>query len=166
MFYREARTILEALAIAYPGVPSNRREVAMVYSNLNVLFTRQDRKDEGVTLARSAVDLFTRLVTDYANIPDLYSNLGVALEQLAVNLQQRGDLVGTSTNSYAAASAFAHAYTLTLEPKGRENFASKVISLLHNLETTGYFHIPAHTKALRDEPAFEGLRNRPGFPQG
>ena len=51
VFYREARTILEALVIGYPGVPSILREIASVYSNLNVLLTRQNRTDEILPLA-------------------------------------------------------------------------------------------------------------------
>ncbi len=165
-FYREARTILEALAIAYPGVPSNRREVAMVYSNLNVLLTRQNRTDEISALGRSAVDLFTRLVADYPDSPDLYTELGIALEQLATNLRRRGEFADAAGRSYDSSVAFARAYSLTDEANRRANLAKKSLALLRVLEGEGYFQTPDHAAALRDEPAFAGLRDRPGFPGG
>jgi eukaryotic-like serine/threonine-protein kinase len=163
--YREARTILEALAIAYPGVPGNRREVAMVYSNLNVLLTRQNRTDEISALGRSAVELFTRLVADYPDSPDLCTELGVALEQLATNLRRRGEIADAAARSYDSAIAFARAYNLTDEANRRGNLAKKSLALLHTLEAEGYFQAPARAAALREEPAFESLRDRPGFPE-
>jgi tetratricopeptide (TPR) repeat protein len=166
VFYREARTILEALAIAYPGVPSNHREVAMVYSNLNVLLTRQNRSDEISALGRSAVELYTRLVADYPDSPDLQTELGVALEQLATNLRRRGELADAAGRSYASAIAFARAYSLTDEANQRVNLAKKSLSLLKTLAAEGYFQTPAHAAALGDEPAFESLRERPEFPKG
>jgi tetratricopeptide (TPR) repeat protein len=164
--YREARTILEALAIAYPGVPSNRREVAAVYSNLNVLLTRQNRTDEILPLARASVDLFTRLVAEYPDTPDLHSELGTALEQLATNLRHRGEISDAAARSFDAAVAFAAAYRLTDEANRRESLARKALSLLSALEVEGYFRTPAHAAALRDEPDFAGLRGQAGFPKG
>ncbi len=164
-FYREARTVLEALAIAYPGVPANHREVATVYSNLNVLLTRQNRMDEVLELGKTAVDLFRRLVSDYPDTPDLQSELGIALDQLATNLRRQGKLSDAAARSYDAAVAFARAYRLTDDANRRSSFAKKALALLHLLEAEGYFRTPAHAAALRDEPAFADFRGRPEFPE-
>jgi hypothetical protein len=89
----------------------------------------------------------------------------VALEQLAANLQRRGESADAHARSYAAAVAFARAFTLTEEPNRRASLAKKTLALLHTLKTEGYFQTLAHAAALREEPAFAGLRNWPGFPQ-
>lgn len=137
----------------------------MVYSNLNVLLTRQNRTDEISALGRSAVELYTRLVTDYSDSPDLQTELGVALEQLATNLRQRGELADAAGRTYDSAVAFARAFSLTDEANQRVNLAKKSLALLHTLEAEGYFKTPGHAAAVRDEPAFEALRDRPEFPK-
>ena len=166
VFYREARTILEALVIGYPGVPSILREIASVYSNLNVLLTRQNRTDEILPLARGSVDLFTRLVANYPEMSDLHGKLGVALEQLATNLRRGGETDDAAVRFYEAAVAFAHAYTKTDEPNQRNSLAGRSLKLLKTLESEGYFRTPAHAAAIRDEPAFAVLRDKQGFPKG
>jgi eukaryotic-like serine/threonine-protein kinase len=164
-FYREARTTLEALAIAYPGVPSNKREIATIYSNLNVLLTRQNRMDEVLELGKAAVELFRRLVSDYPATPDLHSELGTALDQLATNLRRQGKVSDAAARSYDAAVAFARAYRLTDDANRRSSFAKKALALLHLLDADGYFRTPSHAAALRDEPAFADFREQPGFPE-
>jgi tetratricopeptide (TPR) repeat protein len=163
-FYREALSILEALAIAYPGVPSNRSEVAMVYSNLNVLLTRQHRSDEVRTLARSAVDLFGKLVEDYPDTPELQIELGVALEQLAANLGQGGRNAEADDDLYLSAIAYARSAALTREPKQRENLVRKTLMILGSLDSAGYFQKPDRAKKFQNERGFDHLRKQPGFP--
>ena len=163
-YYNEARGILEALALAYPGVPGNRQEVAMIYSNLNVLFTREKRFKEAIALARSGVDLFTRLVTDYHEMPELHMNLGVALEQLAINLRENGNAGEADDQTYASATEFARAAASMQDPSIRSAFIAKTLELLGALQSNGYFKSPAHSEALRAEPAFANLRALPGFP--
>jgi tetratricopeptide (TPR) repeat protein len=164
--YREARTILEALAIAYPGVPSNRQEVAMIYSNLNYLLTSQNRFEEITVLGRAAVDLYSRLVAENPDAPELTSELGIALEHLATNLRRRGEEPEAAARTYDAAVAFARAHTLTNEVNQRASLAKKSLELLGILNKEGYFQKPAHAAVLRDDPAFASLRGRVGFPQG
>jgi tetratricopeptide (TPR) repeat protein/tRNA A-37 threonylcarbamoyl transferase component Bud32 len=164
--YREALKILESLAIAFPGVPSNRQEVASVYSNLNFLLTRQNRADEATALGRAAVDLFGRLVADYPDTPELDTELGIALEQLAANLKRRGESHEAAARSYESAVAFARASNLTDEASQRAILAKKSLELLRALDAEGYFQNVVHADAVRDEKAFAALRDRPGFPLG
>ena len=163
-YYREARSILESLAVAYPGAPNIRREVAMVYSNFNVLFTRQNRSEEATTLAKAGVELFTRIVMDYPDVPDLHANLGVALEQFANNLRERGEVAEAGEQTFAAAAEYARAVGLTGDLNPKSPLVKKSIALLAGLQTDGYFQNSSHAAALHAEPAFKRLSSLPGFP--
>jgi serine/threonine-protein kinase len=163
-FYREARTMLEALALAFPGVPGNRREVAEVYANLNVLLTKQNRRDEALVLARAAVALFTRLVSEYPDTPDLHSDLGIALARLADSLRLQGNRAEAATRRYESAVAFARASGLTQEPVRREELAGRAVAILNALKASGHFRSPSRAGAFAQEEAFRQLRNRADFP--
>jgi serine/threonine-protein kinase len=163
-YYLEARTMLEALVLAFPGVPSNRREVAEIYANLNALYIRQNRRAEAQALARAAVELFTRLVSEYPDTPDLHVDLGIALGRLAESLPPRGNPAEPAARRYESAVAFARASRLTREPKRREELAKRAIAILNTLKTGGYFQVSSHATALGQEDAFTHLRERRDFP--
>lgn len=162
--YRECRAILEALVFAYPGVPGNRRDLAEVYSNLNVLLVRQQRRQEAAALSRSSVEIFERLVADYPDTPDLFTDLGTAQAQAAVTLRRLGETADADARLYASAAAYARAHDLTREEKRHAELARKALSLLKTLRDFGYFRDPGHAAALRQEPAFALIRDDPDFP--
>ena len=75
----QAVDILEPLTAAFTGVTSHRQDMAMVFSLLN---HQQRRGDEAVSVARRAVELFTRIERMHPGLALHAAELGLARERL------------------------------------------------------------------------------------
>ncbi len=162
--YREAETLLRGLILAYPSVQGQRRELAQVHSNLNVLLASRGKADEAKSSAEAAVETFRQLARDRPDSPDALAELGIALTQQARTLRLLKNDAGASAASYEAAVWLAKAASLSGEPRRRETFAGQAVALLGELGLQGYFRRPQATERLAAEPAFAEIRLRPGFP--
>ena len=163
--YREARTVLEGLAATFPAVSTHRQELAQVYSNLNVLLSRQKHFEEALKVADAAVDLFHRVLKDHPDSPDTLSDLGLAQIQRADTIARLGDQPATRTALYEAAVSLARSATLTQEPNRREALAKHAVTVLASLRKQGYFDEPKRAAAFAVEPAFSEIRQRSDFPR-
>ena len=164
--YREARTILEGARdrISWCPKQSPRRRDGVLQPQLPAYSSEPSRGNHGP--GRAAVDLFSALSPITPRRRDSYTELGVALEQLATNLQRRGKSVDAAACVYDAAVAFARAYNLTDEAnrRGASPRRPSHFSTLWRTKVTS--RLPRSPAALRDEPAFGHLRSVPGFPHG
>jgi hypothetical protein len=158
--YREALGLLEPLAVAFPGVPGHRRDMAQIVHNLNELHAKQKRWDQAETLARRAVDDFTRLEKNFPTVPDHSAELSTALERLANTLRLQGKEAEANDRDYAAAIAAERASTLWNDPAQREEWAVKAVAALQRLRTERFFADPRHRERLANEPALQNLRSR------
>src|SRR5262249_46058870 len=105
--YREALGLLEPLAVAFPGVPGHRQDMAMIFNNLNELYAKQKRWDQAEALARRAVDDFARLEKNFPTVPEHSAELSTALERLAHTLRLQGKRAEANERDYAAAAGRA-----------------------------------------------------------
>jgi tetratricopeptide (TPR) repeat protein len=161
--YREALGLLEPLAVAFPGVPGHRQDIAQIFNNLNELYAKQKRWDQAETLARRAVDDFARLEKNFPSIPEHSAELSTALERLAHTLRLQGKKAEANDRDYAAAIAAGRASTLWNEPAQREEWAVKAVAALQRLRTERFFADPRHRDRLAIEPAFQNLRSRSDY---
>jgi eukaryotic-like serine/threonine-protein kinase len=160
--YREALAILEPLAVAFPGVPSHRQDIAEIYQNVVVMLTKQQHLTEATAIATTAADLFSRLVKEQQDSPELFAHQGEIFEQLAETLRLQGKAVA-SDRFYDAAVAYARAAALWKEPDQKEPLAAKAVSVLKSLMDLGYFRNQARANQLHADAAFQILRSRPDY---
>jgi tetratricopeptide (TPR) repeat protein len=161
--YREALTLLEPLAFAFPGTSGHQRDIAQIFSNLNGLLTKEKRWAEAEAMARRAIDDFRRLAKTYPKDPDLASDLGVTLEQLANTSRLQAKKAEANDGDFAAALAFGRAAALVDDPARRASLASNALGALQRLRGEGFFADPRNVERLQKEPDLESARAGPDY---
>src|SRR5262249_50729140 len=77
---------LPAHAAAFPDLPHDRQQLAGYWQNLGSLLGDADRLPEALDACRKALDLREQLVKNSPKMPDYWSELAVARNNLAVRL--------------------------------------------------------------------------------
>jgi hypothetical protein len=85
------------------------------------------------------------------------------LEQLATIRRAHGDAKAAGQADLTAAITHARASQLMSDKVQREAHALHVMAVLRRLRREGFFQDAKAVDALRSDPAFELLRDRPDF---
>jgi serine/threonine-protein kinase len=163
--YREAASLLDTLARAYPAVESLRLELGQVESNLGVLLASLERRDEALAVSRSAVERLEPLASQPSATADLRMNLGAMLTQLAERQAESGQAAAANDTRYRAAVVLAETASMAGDASRREPIEAEVVRLLADLAGAGYFNDTDRAARLRDEHRLDPLRGRPDFPK-
>jgi tetratricopeptide (TPR) repeat protein len=159
--YREALALLEPLAAAFPSVAGHWQDIAQINNNLIFLSVQQSRLAEAESVARRAIDLYSRLSDLLPRSPEIRRELGMTRAQLAQVLEQSGRAAEFKDVLFEAVTSLARAASLQNDKPQRDKLVELALTWLKPLADSGYFQEPRNRQALQNESAFSVLRERP-----